>query len=251
MMLFANAKRLFKIIQRSAYARALFFHRVAAGVEHANLLNGLRAQNFQTVVDIGANRGQFALVAHQSFPNAKIYSFEPLREPAAVFRRIFSSTPAVTLHEIAIGPVEEQVTIHVSAADDSSSLLPISNLQSSLFPGTAEKETRTIQAKPLDAVLDGQDIRSPAFLKMDVQGFEKAALDGCQTLLPLFSHLYIECSFLELYEGQALADQIIDWLRQNGFVLSGVYNLSCDKKGLAVQADFLFIQQRKNSMDAR
>jgi len=55
---------------------------------------------------------------------------------------------------VAIGPKAGEATIHVSALDDSSSLLPISALQESLFPGTAEKETRTIDVCPLDDVLN-------------------------------------------------------------------------------------------------
>ena len=97
------------------------------------MLDHLNSIYFQTVVDVGANRGQFALVARRQFPKARIISFEPLVEPAAVFRRVFKSDPLTSLHQIAIGPEEKKLPMHVSRADDSSSLLSISDLQSSLF----------------------------------------------------------------------------------------------------------------------
>jgi FkbM family methyltransferase len=237
--------KLIKILQKSYYFKALLQHRVAAGVEHSQLLDYLQLQNIQTLVDIGANRGQFALVARKCFPNAKIMSFEPLKEPAAIFRRVFNSDPMVVLHELAIGPNDDRMTIHVSHADDSSSLLPITSLQNKLFPGTDEKEIRTIQVKPLDAVLEPKDIEQPALLKLDVQGFERQALEGCKTLITLFSYVYVECSFVELYAGQSLAHEVIAFLDDFGFVLSGVYNLCYDKRSIAIQGDFLF--KRKSS----
>jgi len=60
------------------------------------------------------------------------------------------------------------------------------------------------------------------------------------TQLSRFSWVYAECSFIELYAGQALAGEIVSWLRERGFDLAGVYNMSYDRIGRAVQADFLF-----------
>ena len=231
--------RLKKIIQitRDPFLISALFKGVAAGMEHGTILQNLQ---FKHLVDIGANRGQFALIARHCFPQAKIISFEPLKEPAAQFRRVFQSDSSVLLHECAIGPREQEMAIHVSSADDSSSLLPISVLQQKLFPGTDEKEIRRIQVKPLDAVLKATDIRGPALLKLDVQGFELQALEGCLSLLSMFSYIYVECSFVELYKGQSLAHEIISFLREHDFILSGVYNLYYDKQGVAIQGDFLF-----------
>ncbi|MHB8311541.1 MAG: FkbM family methyltransferase [Metallibacterium sp.] len=77
-------------------------------------------------------------------------------------------------------------------------------------------------------------------LKLDVQGYELQALRGCETLLEAFAWVYCECSFVELYAGQALADAVIAWLRARGFGLLGAYNMANDRDGRVVQADFLF-----------
>ena len=218
----------------------LLGQRVAADVEHSSILEELNSLGIRTIFDIGANRGQFTLVARRHFPNARIYSFEPLQEPAAIYGQVFASDPNVSLHEFAIGPEDDSSVIHVSNADDSSSLLPIASLQSSLFPGTEEKEERKITVRRLDSILEPEDIESPALLKIDVQGFEKEVLQGCQSLLERFSCVYVECSFVELYAGQALAYEVISLLERHEFVLSGIYNLCYDKKGIAIQGDFLF-----------
>lgn len=232
--------KLFKVMQVRSYRLELLRHRTAAAVEHSNVLAHLRRNCPRLVIDIGANRGQFALVARRQFPSAEIVAFEPLQEPALVFQRLFTSDPKVALQEIAIGSNDTNMAIHVSRADDSSSLLPIAALQGQLFPGTEEKEERKVAVRRLDTVLSREDMEQPALLKIDVQGFERHVLEGCSALLPCFTYVYVECSFVELYNGQALAHEIISYLSQFGFVLSGIYNLYYDKKGIAIQGDFLF-----------
>lgn len=134
--------------------------------------------------------------------------------------------------------------MHVSARDDSSSLLPIGEAQTRIFPGTGEIGTTEVETGPLDCFLAADQIVSPALLKLDVQGFELEVLKGCDALLPRFSHIYAECSFLPLYEGQALADEVIAWARARGFRLCGFANPIYAADGRLVQADFLFAHGR-------
>jgi len=58
--LIAKARKLAAILAVPAWRAALRRHRVAAGVEHARVLRNLGS--LRTVVDIGANRGQFAFL---------------------------------------------------------------------------------------------------------------------------------------------------------------------------------------------
>ncbi|MBN2569034.1 MAG: FkbM family methyltransferase, partial [Deltaproteobacteria bacterium] len=111
--------------------RILLRNRLLAGAEHRQVLR----TDLATVVDIGANRGQFALAVRRWVPAAKVFAFEPLAGPAARFHKIFKGDHKVTLYQVAIGPKAGDANIHVSAADDSSSLLPISHIQGRLFPG--------------------------------------------------------------------------------------------------------------------
>jgi len=228
--------KLYGCLMDPVFRRALFRHGVAAAPEHRQVLG----EELATVVDIGANRGQFSLAVRRWAPGATVFAFEPLPDPAARFRKVFEGDPKVVFHQAAVGPKTGEATIHVSAADDSSSLLPISEAQQRLFPGTGEIRTETIRVERLDDFVAAEDIIVPAMLKLDVQGYELEALQGCEALLQCFAHVYAECSFVELYTGQALAHEVISWLRERGFPLSGVYNMSYDRNGSAVQGDFLF-----------
>src|ERR1700722_17175771 len=117
------------------YRRGLLRARVVESTEHARVLAGLQ---LNTVVDIGANRGQFALCVRRLYPQAQIFSFEPLSKPALSWTRLFESDPRARLFKKAIAAQSGSATMHVSRWDVSSSLLPIAKAQNENFPFTEE-----------------------------------------------------------------------------------------------------------------
>jgi FkbM family methyltransferase len=236
--------KLYQALFSGRLLQALFRHGVLAGAEHRRVLS----RDLGVVVDIGANRGQFALAARRWTPKARVVSFEPLIGPADIYRRVFSGDDQVVLYQTAIGPASMRQKMHVSARDDSSSLLPISLAQVAMFPGTAEVATAEVRIGPLDEFVKAEELISPAMLKLDVQGFEYDALRGCEALLHRFDWVYCECSFIELYSGQKLVWEVISWLAARNFCLAGVFNSAYDHQGQAVQADFLF--HRRDGRDS-
>ena len=219
------------------YRNTLMRYGVAPGLDHEKLL---RSIDFNTILDIGANKGQFALVGHHIHKNVKIISFEPLSKPAGIFKKIFDPKKNVKLFNAAIGPVKQIALMHVSKRIDSSSLLPIGKNQATLFPGTAESHEEEIFVAPLAHFIALNDLIRPVFVKIDVQGFELEVIRGCKELINEFDYIYVECSFIELYKGQALANEVIKELGKYKFRLNGIYNLIYDLSGVAIQGDFLF-----------
>ena len=194
------------MVSHGPWLQALVRHGVAASAEHLRALGALR---INTVVDVGANVGQFSLLARRLYPAARIVAFEPLPTSAATFKRVFAGDDRVVLHSCAVGKERGIATMHISAALDSSSLLPIGSAQVRHFPQTAEAGTALVQVQRLDDVLNEDDLLDTALLKLDVQGFELPALEGCERLVHRFAYVYFECSFVELYDGQALIDEIL------------------------------------------
>jgi FkbM family methyltransferase len=235
-MLASAARRAIKLARLLTFAagRHGLRYGVGATIEHRQALAGL---DVATIVDVGANKGQFALFANEVFRGATIYCFEPLQEPAARLRKMLGTD--VRLFETAIGRSESHGVIHVSRRADSSSLLPIAK-QSEVFPGTELREKRVVSVAPLTKYLSLEDLKQPVLLKIDVQGYELEVLKGCDSLLFAFQYIYLECSFVELYRRQALAGDVILYLLRRNLQLSGVYNQVEDSNGRPVQADFLF-----------
>ena len=239
-MVFTKIGKFRKLLKSPCYRKKLFFHQVAAGVEHEQVLSGL---DCQTVIDVGAGRGQFALAARNCFPAARIIFFEPLPGSAAAFRKVFEGDEKVVLLEAAIGLVSGTALMHVSKKNDSSSLLPITPMQIAIFPGTGEVATLNVRVGRLIEFVSPEDLCPNALLKLDVQGYELEALRGCEELLTLFGHVYVECSYFELYEGQVLAEEVIEWLRGRDFQFVARYNTVFGRDGKPIQADFLFRRQ--------
>jgi FkbM family methyltransferase len=219
------------------YRAAFLRTRVAASTEHDQILAGLA---LDTVVDIGANRGQFALCIRRLFPKAQIFSFEPLQKPAQIYRENFKNDRRALLLNNAIAAKAGSAAMHVSRWDVSSSLLPFAQAQHDNFPFTEESRQEIVSMRLLSDCLDSNSIAGRALLKLDVQGFELSALQGCEHLLEKFEFVYVETSFIELYVGQALATDVISYLLSRGFKLICVANLSTGTSKRPIQADFLF-----------
>lgn len=212
-------------------------HGVGAAIEHEA---ALRLLGVRSVVDVGANKGQFTLLMRGLFPEAVIHAFEPLREAAATFEKLFADDGATTLNQYALGEFTGSADFYISGQSDSSSILPITDRQEKWAPGTRATETRQVLVKRGDEVILPLHLPRPLLIKLDVQGYELAALEGMPVTLRTTDYVCVEISFTEFYLGQPHADDIISFLRGRGFRLLEIYNLSIGQHGKVVQADALF-----------
>jgi len=208
---------------------------VVPALEHAHVPF---SASYDVIVDVGASRGQFAWFAADRWPAARLICFEPLPDAQATLRAMLGDR--ITLHPAAVSDAAGQMELHVSASDDSSSLLAIGSRQVAEFPGTQETGTISVNVVRLSDVLDPADLGSNALLKIDVQGAELSVLRGAGDLLGAVADVYCECSFVELYDGQALFGDIVCFLRDQGFRVASVDNVARGAGGEALQADVLF-----------
>jgi FkbM family methyltransferase len=228
-----RSAKLARLVRVPAYRQALR-HGVAATVEHERVPFGAA----RTVIDVGAGRGQFALFASRRFPGATIHSFEPLPSSFVKASQALDATPAVELRQVAVSSEAGTADLHVTADGDSSSLRAPTAEQTRQFPGTLEVKAETVEVRTLDELLPS--IESPALLKLDLQGGELDALKGATELLGQIDEVFAECSFVELYEGQPLAGDVIQYLGGHGYDLKGMFSPSYGEDGTCIQADLLF-----------
>lgn len=239
-------RKLAALVASPFFLRAFLKGGVAPAIEHAPLLRRL---GFDFVVDVGANRGQFSLVCRRVNPAAKIVAFEPLPVPARVYRDLFAGDPNVRLCEAALADKSGKMVMHVSAQDDSSSLLPIAQAQTDNYPGSGEVRTQDVAVMTLPEAVSLQELGARNLLKIDVQGFELEVLKSAVAFLDRFEWIYVECSYVSLYEGQPLADEVTAFLQVRGFVLSGRYNVAHIKgTDSPLQADLLFEMGGQSAM---
>ena len=224
-----------------SYRRSLRL-RVLPAIEHEEVIRSFG--RVQTVIDVGANVGQFAVVARRLLPGSEILSFEPIPSAARLLGRVFRGDLAFEQFSIAIADTKEVRQFHIAGADDSSSLLPLAQRQLAEFPETAPVGEIDVQVERLDDVLVGRSLAGPVLLKIDTQGSELAVLRGAGELLGQISHVLVEVSFVELYVGQATATELVRYLIEEGFELRSVYDVKLSSSsGEPIQADFAFSRQ--------
>src|SRR3546814_8916337 len=87
-----------------------------------------------------------------------------------------------------------------------------------------EVSTLTVPVRRLDAVLDPASLPRPVLLKIDVQGFEYEVLEGLGALRDAIRWIFVEVSFVELYQGQRLSADVETLLQELGFERHAFFN---------------------------
>lgn len=201
--------------------------------------------SIRTIIDVGAYDGRSAVQFHKLFPNAKIYSFEPLHDCFVQLNATMKNVPNFKSFNLALGDTEGRLKMHRSSFAQSSSLLGMGKLHKQAFPFSAGELLETVDVTTLDRITQKLDLEQNILLKLDVQGYEDSVIIGSQTTLSLVKIIVIETSFCELYEGQTLFSDIYDLLCKQGFVYSGSWGpeLKSPLDGAPLQQDSIFIKK--------
>ncbi|MFM5884198.1 MAG: FkbM family methyltransferase [Novosphingobium sp.] len=167
---------------------------------------GLVHRPIDTVIDVGANTGQFAREMRGKFPRAHIISFEPLPEPFAELQAWARADGNATAVNIGLGESEGVLPFHRHVGHSaSSSLLPTHSEGVARFPQMGRAELTEIRVRRLDDALAdlGRDIGPRTLLKLDVQGFEEQVMRGAERTLGQVAALITEVNVGPMFEGQA------------------------------------------------
>lgn len=206
-------------------------------------LRFLANKGIRTVLDIGANRGQFARRIRSVLPSAKIFSFEPLPSAFLALSKSFRNDQTFQAVQLAIGEFCGQAPFQVNLFTPSSSLLTATETMRQNYPHAAKTVTSQVNLSTLDAWAAQHVLRPPILLKMDVQGYEDRVIRGANETLLRTAAVIAETSFTPLYHGQALFDDIYVLMRRLGFRFAGMIESAPDKAtGEILYADSIFLR---------
>jgi FkbM family methyltransferase len=124
----------------------------------------------QTVFDVGANVGQTALYFNKHFPNANIYSFEPVKGTFDTLKSNVGNLNNVQCFQYALGSKNEKISIYLT--DDPNSQT------NSLIAREGKTRTELIEVQTLDSFSHAQNIDGIDILKTDTEGFDLEVLKG-------------------------------------------------------------------------
>lgn len=208
------------------------------------LLGLLRRKRIECILDVGANRGQFAEYVRLQGYDREIHSFEPLPDAFACLESVAAKNCRHHAHNFALSNTNGTATLRVGANDQTSSLVAASsNLHNAATtPFVSELK---IDCARLDTLIETGRLAVPDFsrtlLKLDVQGHEAAVLDGAGRFLDKFGGVLAEASLVEIYDGEASMTELSESLRGLGFgILSFKGGLHHPVHGFLMQIDMLF-----------
>lgn len=209
-------------------------------------LMGLSRLNIRSVIDVGANQGQFARMVSGYFPQAELFCFEPLEDP---FRKlaVWAQTQNERVHcfQLALGDREGVAEMHLHEQHTpSSSLLSATDACHRLYPQTISEHMTSIRLSTLDIVLEDAIDQMPReiLLKLDVQGFEDRVLRGGQRVLLESRAVILEISLDPLYEDQAEFRELVRLLEQANFRYAGNLEQTYAEDGRVVFLDAIFVK---------
>jgi FkbM family methyltransferase len=197
----------------------------------------------RTVIDVGANVGQFSIASAKLFPGVQVHSFEPQPESVKSLRKNVARLSNIKVYPIGLGDREGDVSFHVNTHNQSSSVLPLAQAHRDAFPSAREEKTITVRISTLDQILAKVDFTPLVLLKLDVQGYESQVLGGGHETLNRVHYIVLETSFRPLYKGEVIFRDILQIMEGKGFCFTRPVGwLAAPSSGEVLQIDALFIR---------
>lgn len=221
---------------------------------HHNLDNHLQKilqnKKITTVIDVGANEGQFALELRALGFKGKILSFEPIQREFKKLEELSMHDPLWEVYNCAMGSQKGFLDLNVTDSTDFSSFLKPNKFSKDYYQDkvasivTQKAEIRLLQ----DIITEKGLLKESILLKTDTQGFDIEVLKGAgEYVSSLIKVIVVELSFKQIYEGMPSAIEMMAFMKDHGYGPSGFFPISRDKKTLElIEMDGVFLNQHFN-----
>lgn len=201
-------------------------------IDHSICLDKLKGQGFlpATILDVGANEGQFSDLAGSIFNQSKVLMIEPNDQ----YSKILESKALFPQFIFECSLISDSLEPLYFKKDQTNSTVVLenkSNLAATIFP------------KLLDGVCKERQVKGPFLLKIDVQGYELHVLRGAIQVLKETQVVILEVSLIPLHNFAPTPSDIILFFKDQGFRLFDVYGFNrrpCNKD--LWQVDWVFVR---------
>ncbi len=198
----------------------------------------LEKYQINIVLDIGANKGQFAAELRTIGYEGKIISFEPILTVYEVLKERASNDPDWNVQNLALGRQNGEQKIWVSDASTFSSFLKSNSWCEQQFGNRAVgSREETVIVRRLDEVLnetvDNLD-KARMYLKMDTQGYDLEVFIGLGSMSERVFALQSEVSVIPIYQDMTSYRSSISFFEKAGFEIAGMYPVSTESSLLRI-----------------
>ena len=176
-----------------------------------------------TLIDVGANVGQTAQMLVQRFPDATIYSFEPVPAAFAELQQNTSRFAGVDCVNVALGDALGEATITTDRQG-----------QNTLMPGVSTQVKSTVDVNTVDAFCADRRIDRINVLKIDTRASKRRCFVDPKKCCRVVASTSCWPSATSSAGGTSLTEtssRFHDLLAQHRFRVVGLYNGGVDGRG--------------------
>ncbi len=223
---------------------AVCFHKTIVSIQNlleVNSLSGalkrLENKGFRpaSVLDIGAFDGMWTRTAMKIMPDAEFIMVEAQPDMEKLLRGVVDDFPEKASYHMALLGAAQKDGVEFQIMETGSSVYSEQT--------TYKRETVELPMIRLDKILSSP--KSPAMMKLDVQGSELDIITGSGGILEPIEVMIVECATLEYNKGAPLISDTISYMNKIGFRPFDIIDLTRGKNGILFHLDIVFT--RNNS----
>lgn len=176
-------------------------------------------QNPGRLFDVGANEGEWTLLASKLCPAAQIHAFEVVPSTHASFVAATGHLPNVIANRFGLSDSDGEITIYMTAGTADATACPIEGLamHAKLYQDSVQCEVRTGAR-----YLAERNISQVDYLKIDVEGMDLRVIKGFGDDIRKVRALQFEYGIFNIGSHDLLAD-FCAWLTSRGFKVGKVF----------------------------
>jgi len=208
-----------------------------------NLL-GFRNFDFDVVIDVGANKGNYVKKFLEAFPKAEIYAFEPLPDMFSQLKEIKNKN--VHVYNLAIADKSGFLPFYFDVDDPSaSSFLKNTDFSKKMWRRSKLRHKKIkVPIATLDEIMTEKIKPSTKILvKIDVQGYEMEVIAGAKKTLKKSIACVLEISRAAHYKNQPDFDEIYQAMKKLGYEYVGNWFQCIFRNGAIAYLDAFFVKK--------
>ena len=200
----------------------------------------LEYYNIKYVLDVGANKGQYAQEIRSLGFKEQIYSFEPTSYYEYLAKASEGDINWKT-YRFGFGTTSGKLDMYIASNDgESSSLLKPKDIMAQGF-GISFGKTEVVEINTLKEFLN-LNIISNVYLKIDTQGNEMNVLIGLSDQINQVSVIEFESALIPLYEGETGHYKIAEYLISHGFKVKQLVITHWNQNKETISLDSIFVR---------